>query len=257
MSVVCGGKHGPFSGTTVSMSKKTKGAWVKEITYTKVGITQEDIQECKPLKKKLRAFQSFWERPKLKIGNMWTEERKETHRAQMHYTEPKHTGNKTISVTTQKREKKNKKLLREKRAAHLEKEANSLAEEVESDPFLALEKRNRPTTRAVPIQVWKNHFANILDQQQTEQAYNRPTTVNPKLQDPITKTEVEGAIRQGKNKKAAGLEQIYTEHVKQFLEGHVRYVDRNYEQMSGDRDNTGKLKDGKHEDPMQRERQYK
>ena len=55
------------------------GTWFTDLErdLIEVGITQEDIQEREPLKKKLRAHLRFKEKPKLKIGKSWTEERKE------------------------------------------------------------------------------------------------------------------------------------------------------------------------------------
>lgn len=70
---------------TYFLNKKTKGAWFTEVEkdINEVGITHEDIQEREPLKKKLRALQGFQEKPKLKTGKLWTEERKVAHRRRM------------------------------------------------------------------------------------------------------------------------------------------------------------------------------
>ena len=67
------------------LNKKTKGPWFNEVEgdLREVGITREDIQERVPLAKKLGAHQGFQEKPKLKTGKKWTEDRKEAHRKRM------------------------------------------------------------------------------------------------------------------------------------------------------------------------------
>lgn len=70
---------------TYFQNKKTKGSWFTEVEkdMDEVGINQDDIQEREPLKKKLKTLRSFQEKPKMKTGKQWTEERKEAHRRRM------------------------------------------------------------------------------------------------------------------------------------------------------------------------------
>lgn len=67
---------------TFLQQKKTKGAWFIEVDkdLEEVGIAGNDIRERASLRKKLQTFQGFREKPKLKTGKAWTQERKEQHR---------------------------------------------------------------------------------------------------------------------------------------------------------------------------------
>ena len=57
---------------------KETGKYIKELQ-----ITQEDIEECLPLKTKLKKTQGFQENHKKRIGAIWTDERRERDRSRM------------------------------------------------------------------------------------------------------------------------------------------------------------------------------
>ncbi|KAJ8870364.1 hypothetical protein PR048_029385 [Dryococelus australis] len=70
---------------TYFLNKKTKGVWFTEVgkDLQELGISHDDIYERDPLKKKFQGCQGLQPKPKMKIGKVWTEERREAHRKRM------------------------------------------------------------------------------------------------------------------------------------------------------------------------------
>ena len=64
---------------------KMSNTWFKgtEKHIEELQITQEDIEERLPLKKKLKNAQGFQKNPKKWTGDVWTDERRERHRSRM------------------------------------------------------------------------------------------------------------------------------------------------------------------------------
>ena len=55
----------------------------RKIILIEFQITQEDMTERTPLRRKLHNFKGFQEKPRRKTGAAWTEERREKHKERM------------------------------------------------------------------------------------------------------------------------------------------------------------------------------
>lgn len=106
-----------------------------------------------------------------------------------------------------------KKLLREKRASHLEKEAQQLIKFAMDGPFTAL-KTTRPSfPNMIQMQIWVDHFREILNQSRSDAALPVQSNHHP-IFPKITEQEILAAIMGTKTRKAAGSDGIANEHLK-------------------------------------------
>ncbi|PNF13826.1 hypothetical protein B7P43_G12433 [Cryptotermes secundus] len=108
--------------------------------------------------------------------------------------------------------KRYKALIKSKKTEHIENEGKMIAEEAEKDPFVATKTTKKQMPQEVNIKIWEQHFTKILSQ-------NTPTS-SPQTDDvracqPISHAEVLKAIKRTQNKKAAGPDGIYYEHIKE------------------------------------------
>ena len=111
------------------------------------------------------------------------------------------------------RRRQYKRVLKQKRAEHLETAAKTLAENAKSDPFIALKKKTTLKAKEIPMTSWHKHFTEILNKDHAEYAYPKNpgtfTTIFPK----ITMKEAEKEIQKAKKGKAAGPDNIFIEHI--------------------------------------------
>jgi hypothetical protein len=111
-----------------------------------------------------------------------------------------------------------KSMIKRKKAEYWEAENKREAEEAQKDPYIALRLRTRHHRPYMDMQEWEKHFNSILNKNNTRSPPDANDNTQIKLQKdeitPFTTTEVQKAINELKNKKAAGPDQIYNEHIK-------------------------------------------
>ena len=100
---------------------------------------------------------------------------------------------------------------RAKDAFQIEQE-RKLIEEAAQDPFKALKPKNPRFPRDIAMETWTNHFTNILQMKET-----RPPEERSKSEEyiAVSISEVRNTIKALKNRKAAGPDQIFNEHLKE------------------------------------------
>ena len=107
-----------------------------------------------------------------------------------------------------------KHLLKEKRKIHIEKEAARIAEEARINPYIALAHKNSNGGTSIEMDKWEKHFSSILNVQSVTPDIIQDTAVKSDSTTRFTREEVRKAIRKAKNKKAAGPDGIFNEHIK-------------------------------------------
>lgn len=135
--------------------------------------------------------------------------RKETiaalHEAKVHESEAK-----LKNYAAKRREYKE--LIRRTREEFRHEEEKKMIEDAEKDPFKALRPKQPHFPRNIPIELWTQHLTKVLQHKET-----RPThdSSPPPEWEPITKEDIQEALQQMKERKAAGPDCIFNEHLKQ------------------------------------------
>ncbi|KAJ4425634.1 hypothetical protein ANN_27830 [Periplaneta americana] len=107
-----------------------------------------------------------------------------------------------------------KALLRKKKTPFWEEEGKQMVQDAIQNPYIALRKKKTHATHYIPMEEWENHFKNILNRKGKEEAFAEITeTPDPWI--PFSTQEVAECLNALKNKKAAGLDHLFTEHLKQ------------------------------------------
>ncbi|PSN41318.1 hypothetical protein C0J52_20242 [Blattella germanica] len=106
-----------------------------------------------------------------------------------------------------------KNTLKVKKVKYIESETEKEVEAATADPYLALRPKRPTFTQTIGIDVLKEHFHSILNKENKVTADPVETIVIQKFPE-ITKEEIVTAINSLKQKKGAGPDHIYNEHIK-------------------------------------------
>lgn len=114
--------------------------------------------------------------------------------------------------------KEYKRLLKNKKAQFIEKQALLEAEEACKDPFIAIRRKTTRAPGEIQMERWENHFTQILNKTQTNTSHDIKIPIEIENVTLFTTEEVQTAIRSAKNKKAAGPDGIYNEMLKESVD---------------------------------------
>ena len=122
----------------------------------------------------------------------------------------------TLRTYSEKR-KHYKKIIKEKKSHYWEAEGRRIAEEAKKDPYIALRPRKQAQTQYISMEQWETHFQDILNNKRiTNKPDHNPEENQQETEEwtPLTIEEVQNAIYNTKNKKAAGPDRLYNEYIK-------------------------------------------
>ncbi|KAJ4446439.1 hypothetical protein ANN_13135 [Periplaneta americana] len=111
--------------------------------------------------------------------------------------------------------RKYKNLLKRKGETHLKEASRRLIEDARDNSYAVLKPRKQMFASALQIDSWEQHFAQILNQRQLGKEPDAEQQPQPITFPEITIRELISAIKDLKNRKAAGPDLIYNEHLKQ------------------------------------------
>lgn len=125
--------------------------------------------------------------------------------------------NNTLLTTYSNKRRLFKKILREKKKTYWEEEGKRIVEEARKDPYIALRPKKQTQNQYISMEEWQRHFNNTLNRKEIK---NKPGNLQeavvqaPIQWTPLTMNEVQNAVGNTKNKKAAGPDNLYNEYLK-------------------------------------------
>lgn len=114
--------------------------------------------------------------------------------------------------------KQYKTLLRNTRNNYIESEAIRMVEETRENPYRALKPRKTQTVSKIDMDIWEEHFTDLLNQKRSLQAYPIKTVEPNSPQNPFTSEEIGATLSKLKDRKACGPDGIFNEHIKSSAE---------------------------------------
>ena len=110
--------------------------------------------------------------------------------------------------------KKYKALIRKKKVAHVEEEANKMALAATKDPYVALRAQAPTFPHSIQMETWWQHFNSILNQRNRECAYKEAGGLVRDFTS-CSEKEVGEVITHLKKHKASGPDLVYNEHIQE------------------------------------------
>ena len=94
-----------------------------------------------------------------------------------------------------------KKLIKEKRADYIEKEARRQADDATIDPFIVLRRGRPATSNEIPMETWENYFQEIFNYYHSNTTCEASTRETEDYPNTITREEIIHTIQLQKTRK--------------------------------------------------------
>ena len=107
-----------------------------------------------------------------------------------------------------------KTLLKQKKNEYYEDIGRKQIEEAKSSPYTALKPRIPKFPRDIPIETWVTHFKQVLSSKDTQPNRGHNKSITLENHELFTITEVQDVIKNLKNRKASGPDDLFNEHIK-------------------------------------------